>query len=104
MQARKFMRYPTDIPISFVMDGMIGQHQHYLKNVGQGGLCFYALGCIEPGIHLNISIPFSDESLSTSGKVAWYRPLDNDQCLLGIAFEKFITQSAIEKIIRMRLC
>jgi len=104
MQARKFTRYPSENPISFVIDGMIGKHQHYLKDVGQGGLCFYALGCIELDTHLNISIPFSNEPLNTNGKIAWCRTLDYDQCLLGIVFEKLIAQSAIEKIIRMHSC
>lgn len=71
MQAWKFTRYPSESPISFVIDSIIGKHQHYLKDVGQGGLCFYALGCIEPDIHLNISILFSNEPLNTSGKIAW---------------------------------
>ena len=62
MQARKFTRYPTDAPISFAINGIIGEHQHYLKDASQGGLCIRSLGCIKPETQLSISVPFADQT------------------------------------------
>ena len=95
MQARKFTRFLTDAPISFTINGMIGEHQHYLKDSSQGGLCIKSLGCIKPGTQLNISIPFSDEIRSITGKITWCLPLDDAQYLLGVEFKDIVTQSAI---------
>ncbi|MCU7819034.1 MAG: PilZ domain-containing protein [gamma proteobacterium symbiont of Lucinoma myriamae] len=95
MQARKFTRTPTDAPISFAINGMIGEHQHYLKDTGQGGLCIKSLGCIKPGTQLSISVPFLDGIHYISGKVAWCLSLDNVQYLLGVEFEDIVTQSTI---------
>ena len=99
MQARKFTRHLTNIPFSFVIEGVIGEKEHCLLDIGQGGLCFSALGCIKPGTYLNISIPVSGEHLNTRGKIVWYKPLHNNQCLFGIAFENPVAQSVIEKIV-----
>lgn len=99
MKTRKFTRYATDIPITFAIDHMIGEHRLYLNDVSQGGLCFNAHGCICRNTHLNITISFSGKSCDASGKIAWCHPLDTGQCQLGIVFEKQVTQSDIEKII-----
>lgn len=98
MQNRKFTRYPADIAISFKIDGMAGRHHHYLRDAGQGGLCFNALGCIKQGTHLDIRIPFSGEYCQTNGKIVWCQPLGNAQCQLGIEFEKNVLQTAIDQI------
>ena len=95
MQARKFTRYPTDAPISFEINGMLGEHQHYLKDSSQGGLCIKSLGCIKPGTQLRFSVPFSDGTRSISGKIMWSLSLDDVQYLLGVEFENTMTQSAI---------
>ncbi len=99
MQTRKYIRYKTDIPISFVMDGTIGTHQHFLKDAGRGGLCIYAKGCIGQGTHLTICNPFSNELSQNSGKIIWCRTLDTGHILLGIEFEKLLTQSNLEIMI-----
>ncbi|MCW8932964.1 MAG: PilZ domain-containing protein [Gammaproteobacteria bacterium] len=99
MQARKFTRYPTDKSISFVIDNMLGEHQIYLKDASQGGLCFNAQGCIQLGTHLHITMPVSSEKHCTKGKVSWCHPSDNGQCQLGIEFEERLNLSTIEKIV-----
>ena len=95
MQARKFTRYPIDAPISFEINGMIGEHQHYLKDSSQGGLCIKSHGCIKPGTQLSINVPFSDETSCISGKIMWCLPLDDSQYLLGVKFQDTVKQSAI---------
>ena len=95
MQARKFTRYPTDDPVSFTINGMIGKHQHYLKDSSQGGLCIKSHGCIKPDTQLNISVPFFNETRYIRCKITWCLPLDDAQYLLGVEFEDLAAQSAI---------
>ncbi len=95
MQARKFTRNPTDAPVSFTINGMIGEHQHYLKDLSQGGLCIKSHGCIRPGTQLHISVPFFNETRSIRCKITWCLPLDDAQYLLGVEFENITAQSAI---------
>jgi len=101
MQARKFARYSTDIPVSFVIGDMMGEHQLCLKDASQGGLCLNAHGCIDRGTHVRINFPLSDESYNTDGKITWCQPVDNGQCLLGITFEQLISQSTIDKLMQL---
>ena len=98
MKARRFTRYPTDIPFSLTIEGMVGKHQYYLKDAGQGGLCFDSLGCIDRGTHLHISFPLSKKPYDADAKIAWCNPLVNGYCSLGIVFDKSVTQPAIEKV------
>ncbi len=99
MKTRKFTRHLTDIPFSFVINNIIGEQQLYMENISQGGLCFNAHACIDRDTHLDIKIPFASQSCKISGKIAWCRPTDTGQCLLGIMFQKQVKQSDIEKMI-----
>ena len=99
MKTRKFTRYAADIPISIVIDHMIGKHQLYLKDISQGGLCFNAHGCIDRETHLDIMISSSGQSCDASGKIVWSQPLETGQCQLGIKFKNQVTQSEIEKMV-----
>ena len=101
MQMRKFNRYATDIPVSFVIDDMMGEHRLYLNDVSQGGVSLKAHGCIDCHTHVKIKFPISDESCSADGKITWCQLLDNGQCLLGVTFEKLIGQSAVEKMVQL---
>ncbi len=96
MNARKYTRYPVDTSVSFEIDHIIGEHQLYLQDAGQGGLCFNAHGCIRCGTHINVKIP---ESETAPGKIVWCHPVDNGQCRLGLKFENKIALSAIEKAV-----
>lgn len=98
MKARKFTRYPTDIPFTLGIEGMVGTHQYYLKNAGQGGLSFNALGCINQGTQLHISFPLSKELHDANAKIAWCTPLVNGYCSLGIVFDESVTLTAIEQV------
>lgn len=98
MQNRKFTRHPTDISIKFMMETMIGEHHHYLKDAGRGGLCFESHGWIQPGTNLRICIPFSDEPCNTGGKIAWCRKDDCGYYLMGVEFNKSVSETDIKKI------
>lgn len=101
MQTRKFARYSTDIPVSLVIDEMMGAHELYLNDVSQGGLSLNAHGCIDYGTHVKVNFPIAVECCSAEGKITWCQQLDNGQCHLGITFETLIGQSAIEKMAQL---
>lgn len=101
MQTRKFARYSTDIPVAFVIDNMLGEHQLYLNDLSQGGLNLNAHGCIDRGTQISISFPLLGESSSTAGKISWCKPLDNGQCQLGITFSKLMKQSAVGQLVEL---
>ena len=98
MQTREFTRYPTDNLVKFTMETMIGEHHHHLKNAGRGGLCLEAHGWIQPGTNLRICIPFSSEPCNTSGKIAWCRKDHNGYYLVGVEFNKSISETAINNL------
>jgi hypothetical protein len=100
MYTREVTRYPTDIAVKFTMETLIGEHHHYLKNAGRGGLCFEAHGWIQPGTNLRICIPFSDELCNTCGKIAWCRKDHDGYYLMGVKFEKCVRVNAINKLIQ----
>ncbi|MCK5648159.1 MAG: PilZ domain-containing protein [Gammaproteobacteria bacterium] len=97
MKTRQFTRYSTDIPVSIVIDHMLGEHQLYLQNISQGGLCFNAHGGIDRETQLNINLSIPGHSCDARGKIAWCKTLEQGQCQLGIMFEHQMTQSDIEK-------
>ena len=80
------------------METMIGEHHHYLKNAGKGGLCFEANGWIQQGTNLQICIPFSDGPYKTYGKIVWCRKNDCGYYLMGVEFGESVSETAINKI------
>lgn len=101
MKARKYTRYPTDAPISLVINTMMGHHQLYLNDASQGGVSFNAHGCIKQGTPLKVSITENDtpSDVVFSGEVAWCKQSNSGLCQLGVKFQKLMTQAAIEKIV-----
>ena len=98
MRIRQFERHPTDIPFKFKLNSMIGEHEHILKDISQGGLCFRALGGIHPGTSMCICIPFSQDPCRLSGKIAWCRKAEQGQYEMGIKFEQNMQTSALQQI------
>ena len=101
MQKRRFLRFPSDIPIRCQISSMIGEHHHLLKDAGCGGLCFHASGWIEPGTRIKVCIPGSDAPCRASGKVAWCRKDEQGRFLMGIAFDHRIRRSDIRQLNRI---
>ena len=97
MSTREFTRHRTDISVNFTMETMIGEHHHYLKNVGRGGLCFEALGRIQPGTNPRICTPFSDEPCNIGSKIAWCRKDRGGYYLMGVEFNESLSETAINK-------
>jgi hypothetical protein len=98
MHIRQFERHTTDIPFKFKLNSMIGEHEHNLKDISQGGLCFRAGGWIPPGTGLCICIPFAKEPCRLSGRVAWCHKATQGQYEIGIQFEQIMELLALWEI------
>ena len=98
MHIRQFERHTTDIPFKFKLNSMIGEHQHMLKDISQGGLCFRAGGWIRPGTGICICIPFAKEPCRLSGRIAWCHAVEHGQYEMGIEFEQTMDLPALWQI------
>ena len=98
MKARKYTRFPTNIPVSLKINSMMGVHKLYLSDASQGGLSFNAHGCIDQGTRLNVSFPENGDEVA-QGKIAWCRPVDGGQCRIGMQFDTMMKRTIIEKLV-----
>jgi len=103
MHIRQFDRHPTDIPFKFKLNSMIGEHEHTLKDISQGGLCFRAHGGISPGTGMCICIPFARDPCRLSGKIAWCRKTNQGLYEMGIAFSQTMEAPALQQIDRIEV-
>jgi len=98
MYTRQFERHATDIPFKFKLKSMIGEHEHILKDISQGGLCFRAWGWVAPGTDLCLCIPFAKDPCRLSGKIAWCHKAEQGQYEVGIQFEQILEMPALRQI------
>jgi hypothetical protein len=68
---RRFLRHPSDVPICYSLREMIADEHDYLRNIGEGGLCFSSRLAIQPGTRIHIQIPIADPVFEADGIVAW---------------------------------
>ena len=101
MKARKYTRFPTNIPVSMTIENMMGVHQLCLTDASQGGLSFNAHGCIDRGTRLNVRFPINGGQM-TQGKIAWSQPVESGQCRIGMEFDKMMNRATIEKMVLRR--
>jgi hypothetical protein len=101
MRMRQFDRYHTGIPFRFISGNMLGEHEKSLKDMGQGGLCFRANGCLTSGTRIQVSIPFAEHPCRATGKIIWCHRSDKGQYELGIEFSDTMDQSILEEIDRI---
>ena len=98
MHIRQFVRHTTYIPFNFKLNNTIGEHEHILKEISQGVLCFRAHGGISPGTGMCICIPFAKDPCRLTGKIAWCRKADHGQYEMGIEFERIMDAPALRQI------
>ncbi len=89
MPAREYIRHPTNIPIGYSLDAIVGekQHQRRLRNISEGGLCFISDSMIEQGRNILISIPLCQPEFKAQGVVAWCQPIDKTHFDIGVEFQ-----------------
>lgn len=68
---RRFLRHPSDVPIRYSLREVITDERDYLRNIGEGGLCFSSRLAIRPGTRIHIRIPIADPVFEADGIVAW---------------------------------
>ncbi|AFL72853.1 PilZ domain-containing protein [Thiocystis violascens] len=86
MTLRQYLRHPSDVPIAYRLGEVIADHQHYLRNIGKGGLCFSSRIAIPPGAHIHIEIPIIEPVFNADGIVVWCHP-SGDDFEVGVRFE-----------------
>ena len=81
---RRFIRHPSDMPISFTL-GKSREITQRLKDIGVGGLCFCANEPLPVGSEIRIEIPVKPKPFAASGTVVWSRK-DGKKHSVGIEF------------------
>ena len=71
---RHFIRHPSRMPIRFDLQGDAPRRREYLRNVGEGGLCFFTELALDPGLGIHLVIPVLGQQFEVDGAVAWRRP------------------------------
>ncbi len=100
MQQRRFSRFSTSEPVTFEIEGMVGQHKHLLNDASQGGLSFIASGYIKKGTHIEMSLDGNDSK--TTAKVLWCTARDRNNYHLGLTFEENIDESVLHRLIQKK--
>lgn len=68
---RQFLRHPSDVPICYSLREVVSSQSDYLRNIGEGGLCFTSRIAISPGTSIHIEIPIAQPVFEADGVVVW---------------------------------
>jgi PilZ domain len=82
---RHFIRHPADIPIEVSAGDQLVHATRHIHNVSLGGLAFESDGELEPGIIVEVRIPFVRPMFETKARVVWCSALEGG-FELGVAF------------------
>ncbi len=94
---RQYLRHPSDVPISYSLREVVANRSDYLRNIGEGGLCFASRLSIHPGTRIHIEIPIAEPVFQAEGIVVWCRPSDTI-FEVGVRFECVDTQYGIRMV------
>lgn len=88
---RKFIRHPTDVPITVTLDWVDDENDETvdqtITNVSLGGLAFVSEKPITVLERVKVSIPVLNQENNLVGNVVWCEKSDNGY-EIGIEFEK----------------
>jgi PilZ domain len=82
---RHFIRHPADIPIEVSAGDQLVHATRHIHNVSLGGLAFESDGELEPGIIVEVRIPFVRPMFETKARVVWCSAREGG-FELGVAF------------------
>jgi hypothetical protein len=68
---RRFVRHPSDIPLSYDLEKVVVDRKEYLNNISHGGLSFRSAQPIAAGTAIHIRIPLVQPKMDVHGVVAW---------------------------------
>lgn len=94
---RKFIRHPSDIPIKYELDDVTAYSDEYLKNISQGGLCFFSKIEIAAGTLIHIRIPLLKPVIEVDGFVVWSRRTEGHY-EVGVSFKDANTEFRVRMV------
>lgn len=93
---RRFIRHPSDYPISYSL-GAHNEKQQSLRDVSCGGLCFTSDCPLPQGEIVHISIPIEPPGFEADAVVAWCKP-ENDRFAVGVEFNNDSTAFSLRMV------
>lgn len=94
---RQFIRHPASLPIEYAVDDSIMHIKEFVKNIGEGGLCFGVSDNIEPGSVIFIRIPVCTPAFEAKGIVVWCCKT-NGKYELGVKFADAATEFRVRMV------
>jgi hypothetical protein len=83
-----YIRHPFDVTMHYMVEDLISdhyEHEHTLKDVCEGGLCFYSPVPVEIGARIHIRIPIREPAFEAEGVVTWCKQTDRYE--IGVQFD-----------------
>jgi len=93
---RRYIRHPSEIPISIQSTEYSGQMK--LKDISLGGLCIQVRQCLPKNSEISIRISVLAPSFQAQGHVVWCRHLGPERALLGVCFADQETAYAVRMV------
>lgn len=95
---RKFIRHPSDIPIEYRLLDETTSTRRRLRNISQGGLCFFTGEAnAEVGRRIHITIRVQEPAYEVTGRVVWCRNA-NSHYDVGVEFDDSAAEFAMRMI------
>ncbi len=94
---REYIRHPSTIPIWFSLGDPDESKRVKLRDISEGGLCFFAGDNIQSGVPINIQIPLQESVFSADGTVIWSCRV-NQQYMVGVVFDNPDTEFSVRMI------
>ena len=94
---RKFIRHPSDIPITYKHGKASEFTKENLKDIGHGGLCFRSKNCIETGTTIIIKIDIHKPPFEAEGIVSWCQKA-NKHYEIGVTFADAHTEFGVRMV------
>ncbi|NEX20026.1 PilZ domain-containing protein [Thiorhodococcus mannitoliphagus] len=94
---RQFLRHPADVPISYSLRDVVDSQSDYLRDIGEGGLCFTSRIPISPGTSIHIEIPIAQPVFRADGVVVWCSAADRG-FEVGVRFEGVEAEYSIRMV------
>lgn len=96
---RRYLRHPSDVPIAYKLGELVDQHSDYLRNIGEGGICFASRLPVTPGARIHIEIPIAKPVFTADGVVVWCRRAANEGVFdVGVRFDGVETAYGVRMV------
>lgn len=94
---REYLRHPSDVPIDYRLGEVVAHRSDYLRNIGNGGLCFMSRIAMTPGARIHIEIPIAEPVFRADGIVVWCSP-EGNAFEIGVRFEGVETEYSMRMV------